>query len=393
MDPVQNPYQPGAGLRPAALVGRDGQLASWEIALARIDNGRNAQPVVLYGLRGVGKTVLLNSYAKVARERGWIVAKLEAATGKPLRVSLAEALRGPLADRASSPTRTQRLLRAIKTVVSLRASVDQSGTWTFGLDLDASPGGGADSGALDFDLSRSVRDLSDLAVEEGSGIAILIDEAQDLAIEELVALCSLAHEAGQEDWRVIVALAGLPSLPRVLAEAKSYSERLFEFHNVSALPASDAALALTEPAENGDVHWDDDAVLHVLAAASGFPYFLQQFGKESWDTALGPDRITLVDARVGSAVGQAVLDAGFFRARWDRATRAEQRYLRAMADDGDDGSTAAAVAERLDRQVSSLGPARASLISKGLVYAPEHGRVAFTVPGMAGFIARQPSDE
>lgn len=393
MDPVRNPYQPGAGLRPAALVGRDDQLRGWDVAMARIEAGRNAQPAVLYGLRGVGKTVLLNTYAKAARERGWIVARLEAATDKPLRVALPEALRDPLADRASVPTRTRRLLRALKTVASLHASVDAGGTWTFGLDLSQSPGGGADTGALEFDLARSLRDLADLAAEEGLGIAVLIDEAQDLTSDELVALCAIAHLAGQEDWRLLIALAGLPSLPRVLAEAKSYSERLFLFSRISALPERDAGLALTEPARVEAVGWEPGAVEHVLGAASGFPYFLQQFGKDSWDIAAGPDIITLADARVGAALGQAALDTGFYRARWDRATRAEQKYLRAMAEDSNAGSTAAAVAGRLRRPVSSLGPARASLISKGLIYAPEHGRVAFSVPGMAAFISRQPREE
>ncbi|HEY5136500.1 MAG TPA: ATP-binding protein [Candidatus Nanopelagicales bacterium] len=393
MDPIRNPYQPGAGLRPAALVGRDEQLRGWDVAMARIEDGRNAQPVVLYGLRGVGKTVLLNTYAKAARERGWIVAKTEAASDKPLREALPDALRDPLADRASVPTRTRRLLRALKTVASLQASVDAAGTWTFGLDLSAAPGGGADTGALEFDLARSLRDLADLAAEEGSGVAVLIDEAQDLSSDELVALCAIAHMAGQEDWRLLIALAGLPSLPRVLAEAKSYSERLFLFSRISALPDRDAGAALTEPALAEHVVWEPDAVEHVLGAAAGFPYFLQQFGKDSWDTATGPDTITLTEARVGAALGQAALDTGFYRARWDRATRAEQRYLRAMAEDGNDGSAAAAVAGRLGRPVSSLGPARASLISKGLIYAPEHGRVAFTVPGMASFISRQPREE
>jgi hypothetical protein len=194
---VRNPYQPGAGLRPAALVGRDEQLTGWDIALTRIEDGRNAQPVVLYGLRGVGKTVLLNTQTKAARDRGWIVAKLEAATDKPLRASVTEALRTPLTDRATLPSRTARLLRAIKTVVSLRASVDASGTWTFGLDLDGAGGGGADTGALEFDLARSMHDLSELAVEEGVGVAILIDEAQDLTEDELVASSAVPRPASR----------------------------------------------------------------------------------------------------------------------------------------------------------------------------------------------------
>jgi len=200
----------------------------------------------------------------------------------------------------------------------------------------------------------------------------------------------VAHLAGQEEWRVLIALAGLPSLPRVLAEAKSYSERLFTFEMIEQLDTDVASRALTEPAASEGVHWEHGAVQHVVAETGGYPHFLQQFGKEAWDEAGGVDVITVADARVGAARGQSVLDSGFFRARWDRATRAEQRYLRAMAQDGDAGSTAAAVAARLGGKVQSQGPARASLIGKGLIYAPEHGVVSFTVPGMAGFIARQP---
>jgi hypothetical protein len=388
MDPVSNPYAPGAGRPPTALVGRDRQLDAWRVALDRVQRERSAQPVVLYGLRGVGKTVLLSRFANMARSRDWLVAQIEAGAGKSLRESLGEALHGPLADLAR-PSAGRRLLRGLKTALSFKASYDASGTWNFGVDLADVSGGGADTGMLETDLAKLVRDLADAAREEGLGLAILIDEAQDLTQEELTAVCSIAHLSGQDDWPVIFALAGLPSLPRVLAEAKSYAERLFVFERIEHLEPELARRALTEPAAVEGVTWDAGAVTLVVRETSGYPYFLQQFGQDTWNCASG-NVIGVADARVGAARGRAALDDGFFRARWDRATRAEQKYLRAMAIDGDVGSSSGEVAGRLGRGANSFGPARASLIAKGLIYAPEHGVVAFTVPGMAGFIQRQP---
>jgi hypothetical protein len=388
VNPVMNPYSPGAGRPPSALVGRDAQLLGWRTALERIERRRSAQPVVLYGLRGVGKTVLLAEFLRAAEARDWITAKVEAGTGRSLRESLGEALHDPLADLAR-PSAGRRLLKALKTALSFKASYDAAGAWSFGLDLAEVSGGGADTGLLETDLSKLVKDLAEAAVEEETGIAILVDEAQDLTPDELNAVCSVAHDAGQRSWPLMIALAGLPSLPRVLAEAKSYAERLFTFTEIKHLDDDLAWEAITKPAEDERVLWDDNAVRHIVKETSGYPYFLQQFGQETWNEAPGPT-ITLEDARVGAARGRGALDVGFFRARWDRATRSEQAYLRAMADDGDRNSSSGEVATRLNRKASSLGPARASLISKGLIYAPEHGEVAFTVPGMADFIKRQP---
>lgn len=388
MDPVLNPYSPGAGRPPSALVGRDPQRDAWRVSLDRVQRGRTAQPVVLYGLRGVGKTVLLSRFTKEAECRDWIVAQVEAGAGKSLRAALGEALHAPLADLAR-PSAGKRLTKALKTALSFKASYDSTGAWNFGLDLAETAGGGADTGTLETDLAKLVRDLSGAAEEEGIGLAVLIDEAQDLDRAELVAVCSTAHAAGQNGWPALFALAGLPSLPRVLAEAKSYAERLFVFERIEHLNEALARRALSEPAEAEGVAWDDAALAFIVQETSGYPYFLQQFGQDTWNTAPGPN-VTLPDARVGAAQGRAALDTGFFRARWDRATRAEQKYLRAMASDGDAGSFSGEVATRLGRGANSFGPARASLISKGLIYAPEHGVVAFTVPGMAGFIQRQP---
>ena len=388
MDPVRNPYSPGAGRPPAALVGRDPQLDRWAVSLDRIEGARSVQPVVLYGLRGVGKTVLLTRFFKTAQDRDWIVAQVEAGAGKSLREALGEALHAPLADLAR-PSAGKRLLKGLKTALSFKASYDAAGTWNFGLDLTETAGGGADTGMLETDLNKLVRDLSAAAEEQGVGLAILIDEAQELTPAELTAVCSAAHVTSQNGWSSVFGLAGLPSLPRVLAEAKSYAERLFVFERIEHLTEDLARKALAEPAAIEGVGWDDDAISFVVREASGYPYFLQQFGQDTWNEASGP-AIALADARVGAARGRAALDDGFFRARWDRATKAEQRYLRAMATDGDAGSSSGDVAARLGRSVTSFGPARASLIAKGLIFAPEHGVVAFTVPGMANFIQRQP---
>lgn len=388
MDPVHNPYSPGAGRKPAALVGRDEPRSGWQVALDRVERGRSAQPVVLYGLRGVGKTVLLSDFRREAERRDWIVAQVEAGAGKTLREVLGEALHARLADLAG-PSAGRRLLKALKTAVSFKASYDAEGTWNFGVDLSGTPGGGADTGVLETDLRKLVSDLAAAAEEQGVGLAILIDEAQDLTYAERVAVCAIAHAAAQDEWRVLFALAGLPSLPRVLAEAKSYAER-FNYEKIEQLRGTVASEALTKPALEEGAEWEAKAVDLIIEESAGYPYFLQQFGQDTWNNAEGPV-ITYADARVGAAAGRAALDNGFFRARWDRATRAEQKYLRAMADDGDNGSSSGEIAARLGRRAASFGPIRASLIAKGLVYAPEHGIIAFTVPGMAEFITRQPS--
>jgi hypothetical protein len=386
MDPVRNPYSPGAGRKPAALVGRDDALGAWETSLQRAQIGRTDQPVVLYGLRGVGKTVLLSEFRRKAAKRDWIVAQVEAGTDKALREVLGEALYAPLSDLAR-PGAGRRLLKSLKTALSFKASYDATGAWTFGVDLAGTPGGGADTGTLDTDLKKLINDLADAAEEEDVGLAVLVDEAQDLSSEELAALCMIAHAAAQDDWRVLFAFAGLPSLPRILAEAKSYAER-FRYMKIQQLDADVVAEALTIPAGLEDAEWDDDAIDVVVDASGRYPYFLQQFGQETWSVAAGPV-IAKHDAALGVAQGTNDLDNGFFRVRWDRATRTEQSYLRAMATDRDEGSSSSEVAKRLSRKPASLGPTRASLIAKGLIYAPEHGVVAFTVPGMAAFIGRQ----
>lgn len=390
MDPVLNPYAPGAGRRPAALVGRDTHLKTWDVALRRIETGRDAQSMVLYGLRGVGKTVLLSRFARVARDRGWLVAQIEARSGATMRDMIGDAFHDDLVDLAR-PGIGARALKALKTALSFKASYDSSGTWNFGLDLDQAAGGGADTGSLETDVSKLLRDLAGATEEQDVGVAVLIDEAQDLPHDELIALCSVVHSANQRGDRLVVALTGLPSLPRKLAEAKSYAERLFDYSSIGALDDAAARQAIVEPSRNEDVPWDDTAVDHLVDQARGYPYFLQQYGQDTWN-ACERQPITLPDAKVGYARGQLALDTGFYRIRWDRATSAEKDYLRAMAVDGDEGSASGEVAARLGKKITALGPIRAKLIDKGLIYAPDHGVVAYTVPAMSSFIKRQVTD-
>ena len=386
MDERDNPYSPGAGLRPAALVGRDAELRDWAVALERMENTRPARSVVLHGLRGVGKTVLLREFHHLADERDWLTAIVETNTASPFRDTLARTLY-PVVRELVRPKAGEKLKTALATFKAFSVRLDAAGTWSFGLDVAAAQGRG-DSGELETDLSELIRDLAEVAREQGRGVAILIDEAQDLARDELKAFCAVCHQAGQRDWPFLIALAGLPSLPRQLSEAKSYAERLFTYREITQLRDEAAEQALTRPAAAEGVSWQDDAVTFVVSATRGYPYFLQEYGQATWNAAQGTT-LTYDDARVGAASGQAHLDAGFYRARWERATPGQRAYLQALAQDGDGPSQSGEVSARLGKTSTGVGPIRDSLIKKGLIYAPEHGRIAYTVPGMADFIARQ----
>jgi hypothetical protein len=387
MDERNNPYSPGAGLRPAALVGRDEELQDWSVALQRIEDLRPARSVVLHGLRGVGKTVLLGEFRQQAEDRKWVSVMIEANTGHPLREALARALY-PVVRELVRPKVGDKLKKALATFKAFSVKVDATGAWSFGLDVAPAQGRG-DSGELETDLSELIKDLAEAAQEQSRGLAILIDEAQDLTKDELKALCAICHQGGQRSWPFLLALAGLPSLPRELAEAKSYAERLFSYREITQLQPDAARQALTQPAAGEGVSWEQEAVSYVVAQTRSYPYFLQEYGQATWNAAEGT-MLTYDDARLGAMSGQARLDAGFYRARWERAAPAQRAYLEAMATDGDGPSQSGEVAARLGKTPTGVGPIRDSLIKKGLIYSPEHGQIAYTVPGMADFIARQP---
>lgn len=391
MDPVLNPYSPGAGLRPRELAGRDRELDAFDVLRRRAARQTTSQSLVMTGLRGVGKTVLLNELADRARRDGWVVGKVEADlgdAGRPFREQVARTLNRALREVSGTWRLADRVRRAFATFKSFSLRTDPSGGMAIGIEVDPERGR-ADTGSLETDLTDLAIDLAAAASDFDAGVALFVDEMQDLMDAELTAACQACHEAGQQGAQFYVIGAGLPSLPRVLAEARSYAERLFQYWPIGALAPSDASLALTRPAEEVDVAWQQEAVAALVAHSLGYPYFLQEFGKAAWDMAPGPT-ITLSDARAGIQIGTDSLDHGFFRSRWERVTPAEREYMRAMANDGDAPSQSGEIARRLAKRVTAVAPTRANLIHKGLVYAPEHGLVAFTVPGMADFIKRQP---
>jgi hypothetical protein len=390
VDPVQNPYSPGAGLRPPELAGRDDDISAFETLLARAAAGRTSQSLVLTGLRGVGKTVLLNDLASRARGRDWIVAQVEARaddTGT-FRTMVSRSLNQSLRQVTGRWGVRDKFRAALATFKSFSIKTDPSGNLALGIEVDPRQGR-ADTGSLEVDLSELAFDLGEPATELGTGVVVLVDEMQDLSGDELAAISTAAHEAGQRNVPFYVVGAGLPSLPGLLAEARSYAERLFAYRPIGPLTKEAAGQAVSRPAASQDVSWSPAAVDIVIGAAVGYPYFLQEFAKATWDYAPGP-AIKPADARLGVRAGSDKLDAGFFASRWKRATPAERDYLRAMSADGDGPSASGEIARRLGKAtVQQVGPIRANLIHKGLVYAPEHGQVAYTVPGMAAFISRQ----
>jgi len=386
MDRVTSPYSPGAGVPPVVISGRDDEIDLWRSTVQRAENGRHGRGVMIHGLRGVGKTVLLGKMREEVEARDWVVASLEAGGSQAdFRQQLGERLYPALRSLAK-PGVGQRLRQALSTFSVFNVQVDAEGTWKFGIDLDPTP---PPSGNLELDLLTLTTDLAMAMKDHGAGVAIFIDEMQDLDKTTLSALCAVAHHASQRALPLMICGAGLPSLPRVLSEAKSYSERLFEYRAIGALSRTHASRALLDPAIEELVTWDGDASTAVLDASNGYPFFIQELGQATWEAASGPDTITFSDARVGIVEGRHRLDAGFFLSRWERATQAERAYLTVMAQDGDGPSLTKDIADRLNRATTSLGPTRANLIAKGLIFAPEHGRIAYTVPGMADFIKRQ----
>lgn len=388
MDPVTNPYAPGAGRRPPELAGRDAELRRFDVLAARLEQGRTDRGLIVTGLRGVGKTVLLNEFRRRAEERRWIVAKIEAGGDRPLATLAAQTLNQALRSASGRFERRERLTRALEVFRAFSLKVSPDGALALGLDVDAARGR-ADTGDLETDLTELATDLADAGADLGVGVLLLIDEMQDLADHELAAVAAASHETSQRDLPFVVIGAGLPNLPSALTDAKSYAERLYEYVAVGPLGPDAAADAIVVPAMERDVRWDADALALVCEASAGYPYFLQVYGNVVWDYA-GHNPITVGDAEVGMIAARRELDIGFYGSRWERATPAQRTYLRAVADGGDAPSSTADVAARLQRRPSDVSVARDQLIKKGLLYAPDRGHIAFTVPGMAEFVTRQP---
>ncbi|MDX8049277.1 ATP-binding protein [Lentzea sp. BCCO 10_0798] len=392
MDPVRNPFAPGAGQRPPELAGRDKEVGAFEVVLERVARGRPERSLVLTGLRGVGKTVLLGELRSMAVKRGWGAGKVEARPDADLRRPLSAALHRAIRDlavRHRAPDRVEAILGILK-AFALRAAPDGAklrDRWQPGIDVPAASGR-ADSGDIEIDLVELFTDVAELAQDVGTGVALLIDEMQDLKPDDISALCAACHELSQIGAPLVVVGAGLPHLPAVLSASKSYSERLFRYVRIDRLSREDADRAVLAPVEREDAGITDEALDALFDASGGYPYFIQAYGKAAWDAAPA-DPITATDVSVAAPEADTELAVGFFGSRYERATPAEREYLRSMAEltDGKDaGVNTAQVADHLGRKPSSLSPARDSLIKKGLVYSAERGQIAFTVPHFGRFL-------
>ncbi|MBC8057963.1 MAG: ATP-binding protein [Rhizobiales bacterium] len=387
MDPRLNPFSPGAGSPPPELSGRDPLLERIAIALDRIRAGRGARSVIMYGLRGVGKTVLLGQARADAEARGIAAVRIEAPEDRSLPAILAPALRTALLRLDRTAAVAQGVKRALKALAGFATRLKVSYS-DIELSLDQTPEPGlADSGDLDIDLADLLVAVGTAAKERETAIVLFVDELQYVPEAQLAALISALHATAQAQLPVTMVAAGLPQLLGRMGRAKSYAERLFEFVPLGPLDAAAAAAALVVPIEREGALIDAVAVAQIVAETQGYPYFLQEWGKHSWDVA-GGSPIGAADVELASVVALADLDASFFRVRFDRLTPAEKRYLRAMAELGAGPHRSGDIAAVLERNVTQLAPTRNALILKGMIYSPGHGDTAFTVPLFDQFMRR-----
>ncbi len=392
MDPIRNPYAPGAGQRPPELAGRDAEVRQFEIVLERVAAGRPERSLVLSGLRGVGKTVLLNTLRSMAIKRAWGTGKIEARPEQSIRLPMAQAMHSAMRElghRHRDEERVEDFLGVLKAFALRTPQNDRKGIrWHPPVDVIAAKGR-ADSGDLEMDLIELFADAADLANDLSVGVGLFVDEMQDVNPDELSALCAACHEISQQNAPLVVVGAGLPHLPAVLSASKSYSERLFRYIRVDRLAREACDRALIIPAETEAVEYDAEALDELYAQTDGYPYFVQAFAHATWDHA-PTSPISVKDVAVAAPEASAELTVGFFGSRYERATPAERDYMRAMADLGvqnDDHSVPTSeVAAALKRKPQSLSPARDGLIKKGLVYSAERGTVAFTVPHFGRFL-------
>ncbi|HTX70000.1 MAG TPA: ATP-binding protein [Thermoleophilia bacterium] len=386
MDPRENPFTPNAGARPPLLAGRDDELNAFDLLLARLARGRPQQSMIITGLRGVGKTVLLGEFRALTEEHGWIAVEAEITRQTEFAQRMALLARRALLQVAPRARWRERARRAAGVLRSFTLTVSAEGAWTAGLDLDPVEGE-ADSGLLADDLTDVFVTLGEAAQEHETGVVFLLDEMQFLDAEELEALIAALHKTVQRALPITLAGAGLPLIPRLAGEAKSYAERLFTFPVIGRLPNEEATRALVEPVHDAGAAFEPEAVAEIIAYAEGYPYFIQEYGGAAWDASPSPVIARHVVEEV-SALVDAKLDAGFFRVRAERAAPHELRYLRAMAGLGPGPHKANAVAAALGVPSARLAPTRSRLIEKGLLYTPGYGLAAFTVPQFDRYLLR-----
>lgn len=387
MDPRTNPFAPGAGTPPPELAGREHLLEAASISLDRLRGGLASRGMVFYGLRGVGKTVLLQKMRLNASADDYVTVQIEAPENRSLPSILLPALRATII-RNSTGAAAKAKFKEILGVIASFAKAVKVKYDDVEVALDVAPTAGvADSGDLESDLCSLFIELGKLAATQSTAIAIFVDELQYVPELELAALISALHQVSQAQLPLTMFAAGLPQLLGNLGKAKSYAERLFDFKEIGPLDRDSAKNALSIPAQAQQVDFETRALEHILNETKCYPYFIQEWGQHAWQIA-DDSPITLEDAvaATGSAIAQ--LDSSFFRVRFDRLTPLEKRYMRAMAELGPGAHRSGDVAEVLQRPVQSLGPCRSSLIKKGMAYSPSHGDIAFTVPLFDGFMKR-----
>lgn len=388
MDPIRNPYTPNAGAQPPAVIGRDDLLEDFEVLLARLSLGRTSQSMIITGLRGVGKTVLLGQFYRVALAHNWVVIESEVTKhdDTAFRRNIASWMRTVLFELSPRARWSDRLDRAAAVLKSFTVSVDPAGGLSAGIDVDAYAGL-ADRGELQHDLTDLMVAIGEAAQDRRRGVVLLLDEVQFLKSSQLEAIVAALHKTVQRELPVTMVAAGLPQIAELAGDAKSYSERLFRFPRIGNLEPPDARRALAEPAAEEGVTFEVGALDLAVDVTGGYPYFLQELGYAVWGLAEGPD-ITPQDLSDAIPLYEAKLDQSFFRVRLDRTTELQRVYLRAMAELGPEPQKAADVAVLMKRTSPQVAPTRAELIAMGLLYTPEHGYAAFTVPHFDRFMCR-----
>jgi hypothetical protein len=387
MDPMLNPFSPGAGSPPPELAGRGPLLEQARVTLGRVKAGRPERSFLLVGLRGVGKTVLLNKVRELASGFDCRAVLIEAHEGKPLATLLLPALRQVLISLDRMAQISQKAKRGLRVLKSFFDGLKlKYHDIEIGIDVDPESGV-ADSGSLEADLAEVFVAVGEAAADRHTAVALIIDEMQYLDEEELSALIMAMHQISQRQLPVVLVGAGLPQLVALAGRSKSYAERLFQFPEVGALQPIDAAQAVQEPVQEQGVRFTEAAVQEIIAQTKGYPYFLQEWGYQSWNLATrSPIEIDVIHNATRESIRR--LDANFFRVRFDRLTPREKDYLRALADLGDTAQRSGDIAERLKVKVQSIAPVRNGLIKKGMIYSPAHGDTAVTVPLFSDFMNR-----
>jgi hypothetical protein len=393
MDPILNPYSPGAGASPPELAGRDKLRESIHIALARLRGGRHAKSALLVGLRGVGKTVLLDQLRRDADAEGFCTVRSETPENRSLPALIAPQLRLALLHLNRTQSAKDAVARGLRALAGFAMALKVK-YHDLEIGFDAQPEAGlADNGDLEMDLVVLLEEVGRAAKTAGTCVVLFIDELQYLPQDQFAALIAALHRCVQQQLPVTVVGAGLPQLRALAGEAKSYAERLFDFPAIGPLSQTEAALALTKPAAENGVQFTDEALAAIIAKTQGYPYFLQEWGRCSWDVAKSSP-ITAEDVETASAEAIAALDESFFMVRFDRLKPAEKRYLRAMSALGPGPHRSGDIAEALNKPVTTLATVRQTLINRGMIWSPNYGETAFTVPLFDDFMKRiMPGDD